>query len=64
MSLVSRFIKGGLGTKVYMVTLGGFDTHNNQPTRHQNLMSRLSRAIKTFYDDLQKNMVLLIRCYQ
>lgn len=54
MSLVSRFIKGGLGTKVYMVTLGGFDTHNNQPTRHQNLMSRLSRAIKTFYDDLEK----------
>jgi hypothetical protein len=57
MSLVSRFIKGGLGTKVYMVTLGGFDTHNNQPTRHQNLMSRLSRAIKTFYDDLQKHGV-------
>lgn len=54
MSLVSRFIKGGLGTKIYMVTLGGFDTHNNQPNRHQNLMSRLSRAIKTFYDDLQK----------
>ena len=27
LSLVSRFIKGDLGTKVYMVTLGGFDTH-------------------------------------
>ena len=54
MSLVSRFIKGGLGTKVYMVTLGGFDTHANQPTRHEILMRRLSDAIKTFYDDLDE----------
>lgn len=52
MNLVARFIKGGLGTKVYMVTLGGFDTHANQPNRHQTLMSRLTRAIETFYDDL------------
>ena len=52
MSLVSRFIKGGLGTKVYMVSLGGFDTHANQPARHESLMSRLSKAIQTFYKDL------------
>ena len=52
MSLVSRFIKGDLGTKVYMVSLGGFDTHANQPVRHESLMSRLSRAIQTFYKDL------------
>ena len=52
MSLVSRFIKGGLGTKVYMVSLGGFDTHANQPVRHESLMSRLSKAIQTFYKDL------------
>lgn len=54
LSLVSRFIKGNLGTKVYMVTLGGFDTHANQPARHETLMTRLSGAIKTFYDDLEK----------
>ena len=52
MSLVSRFIKGGLGTKVYMVTLGGFDTHANQPNRHETLMKRLSHAIEAFYKDL------------
>jgi hypothetical protein len=52
MSLVSRFIKGGLGTKVYMVSLGGFDTHANQPTRHEALMTRLAKAIQTFYKDL------------
>ena len=53
MSLVSRFIKGGLGTKVYMVSLGGFDTHANQPTRHEALMTRLTKAIQTFYKDLE-----------
>lgn len=52
MSLVSRLIKGNLGTKVYMVTLGGFDTHANQPNRHEILMKRLTQAIETFYDDL------------
>lgn len=53
MSLVSRFIKGGLGTKVYMVTLGGFDTHANQPNRHETLMRKLTNAIQTFYKDLE-----------
>jgi len=52
MNLVSRFIKGGLGTKVYMVTLGGFDTHANQPDRHETLMTRLTQAIDAFYQDL------------
>jgi len=53
LSLVSRFIKGKLGTKIYMVTLGGFDTHANQPDRHEVLMNRLSNAIKVFYEDLE-----------
>lgn len=50
--VVSRLIKGELGTKVYMVSLGGFDTHSGQPDRHQELMLELSNSIKAFYDDL------------
>ena len=50
--LVSRLIKGGLGSKIYMVTLGGFDTHGNQPLTHQALLTQLSDSIKVFYDDL------------
>ncbi len=34
LAIVARMIKGGLGTKVYMVTLGGFDTHANQVQTH------------------------------
>ncbi len=51
-SIISRLIKGNLGTKVYLVTLGGFDTHNNQPQRHQQLLNSFSEAVTTFYKDL------------
>lgn len=53
LSIIARLIKGGLGTKVYMVTLGGFDTHSGQITRHQTLMNSFSEAVSTFYQDLQ-----------
>ncbi len=49
---VAKLIKGGLGTKVYMVSLGSFDTHANQVNQHQNLLQDLSSSIKAFYEDL------------
>lgn len=52
LSIVSRLIKGNLGTKVYMVTLGSFDTHANQVNEHRDLLTDLSNSIKTFYEDL------------
>jgi len=52
LAIIARLIKGGLGTKVYMVTLGGFDTHANQLTYHNNIMNDLANAVKNFYDDL------------
>ena len=52
LSIVARLIKGNLGTKVYMVTLGGFDTHANQPEEHQQILTDLSNSIKQFYEDL------------
>ncbi|WP_296311859.1 DUF1501 domain-containing protein [Winogradskyella sp. UBA3174] len=52
LSIVSRLIKGNLGTKVYMVTLGSFDTHANQVNNHRDLLVDLSNSMKTFYEDL------------
>lgn len=52
LAIVARLIKGNLGTKVYMVTLDGFDTHANQAGNHQSLLEDLSDSIKDFYDDL------------
>ncbi|MFK5959621.1 MAG: DUF1501 domain-containing protein [Lutibacter sp.] len=51
-ALVARLIKGDLKTKIYMVTLDGFDTHAAQATSHQKLMSNLTEAISNFYKDL------------
>ncbi len=53
LSLVSRLIKGGLQTKIYMLTLDGFDTHAQQDTRHPDLLVEFSDSVKAFYDDLQ-----------
>lgn len=52
LALLARLIKGNLGTKVYMISMGGFDTHGNQPLAHQRLMTNLSVAINNFYEDL------------
>ncbi len=60
LKLVARLIHGGLQTKVYYVTLGGFDTHANQVDvndtstgSHANLMKQLGDAVKAFLDDLK-----------
>jgi len=52
LAIVARLIKGGLGSKVYMVSLGSFDTHADQQVRQQELLMDLSSTIKNFYDDL------------
>ncbi|WP_299529908.1 DUF1501 domain-containing protein [Ulvibacterium sp.] len=52
LALLARLIKGNLGTKVYMISMGGFDTHGNQPLAHERLMTNLSVAVDNFYDDI------------
>lgn len=55
LAIVARLIKGDLGTKVYMVSIGGFDTHANQINRHPLLMNRLAEAVSAFMLDLDKD---------
>ena len=58
---VARLISGGLQSKIYVVNLGGFDTHADQTDegdstsgRHATLLEQLSIAITAFQDDLQQ----------
>ncbi len=60
LKIVARLIKGGLRTRVYMVSFGGFDTHSVQVNSadtttgtHATLLQRVSDAIKAFMDDLK-----------
>jgi uncharacterized protein (DUF1501 family) len=59
LKIVARLIAGGLKTKVYMVNMGGFDTHAKQTDdtdkttgNHANLLKKVSEAINAFMDDL------------
>jgi uncharacterized protein (DUF1501 family) len=52
LAIVAKLIKGNLGTKIFMVEIGGFDTHANQFDYHQYLWNQISTAVKSFYDDL------------
>ncbi len=52
LAVVARLLKGNLGTKVYMVSIGGFDTHAEQKEDHQRLMTSVAKNVKVFYEDL------------
>ncbi len=52
---VARSIRGGLGAKIYVVQLPGFDTHVNQDGGHPRLMKNLSDSIRAFYNDLSSD---------
>jgi uncharacterized protein (DUF1501 family) len=54
LQMVSRMIAGGLGTRVYYVSMGGFDTHANQKGPHERLMTELGEGVEAFYNDLDK----------
>ena len=61
---VAALIAGGLKTRVYYVSFGGFDTHNAQGNRYGNLMRQLDPAVGAFLHDLRaqglSNRVLLM----
>ncbi|MBX3357961.1 MAG: DUF1501 domain-containing protein [Phycisphaeraceae bacterium] len=56
LAMVGSMIRAGLRTRVYYVSMGGFDTHAQQGGengRHANLLGQVAGAIKAFYDDLK-----------
>jgi uncharacterized protein (DUF1501 family) len=57
---IAKLIKGGMKTRVYMVNIGGFDTHalqvdpaDHSAGSHANLMKQLNDAIFAFQRDLE-----------
>jgi uncharacterized protein (DUF1501 family) len=49
---IAQLIDAGLGTRIYYVSLAGFDTHANQLQTHVDLLRELSESLKAFVDDL------------
>ncbi len=52
---VASLIAAGLPTRVYFVSLTGFDTHANQADHHQSLLNNLSESLAAFQHDLDQH---------
>jgi uncharacterized protein (DUF1501 family) len=52
LQLAAELITTGTGVKLLHVTLGGFDTHFTELTRHDDLMGYVDTAVGAFYQDL------------
>ncbi len=52
---VAEFIQSGVETRVYYVSLNGFDTHVNQKGTHGRLLKTYGDSVKAFVDDLKQS---------
>lgn len=49
---VAQLIAADFGTRIFFVSLGGFDTHSKQDGSHRALLAELSAGITAFHHDL------------
>ena len=62
LKIVAQLVAGGLGTRIYVCTLGGFDTHTLQVPAtgststgaHATLLGKIAEAVNAFQDDLRR----------
>jgi uncharacterized protein (DUF1501 family) len=52
LKLVAKLIGGGLPTRIYYVSQGGYDTHTNQIPSQQRLLGELAASVKAFTADM------------
>ena len=53
LQLVGQLIGSKLGTRLYYVSMGGFDTHSGEKGTHDRLMQQLNDGLDAFVKDLQ-----------
>src|SRR6266480_7670262 len=54
LSMIARMIAGGLPTRIYYASQGGFDTHAGQINAHERLMGDFNDAVSAFAADLKQ----------
>lgn len=52
---VAELINSGIETKVYYISLSGFDTHVRQHPQHERLLSTYAESVHAFVRDLEKS---------
>src|SRR5258708_24200309 len=53
LKLIAQLLTANVGTRIFHVTLGGFDTHANQKPQQRNLLAQLAEGVSAFLDDLK-----------
>jgi uncharacterized protein (DUF1501 family) len=54
LNIIARMIAGGLTTRVYYASQGGFDTHAGQLNTHTRLLGEFNDALSAFVADLKQ----------
>ncbi len=54
LAAIGRLIAGGLDTRLYILNVGGYDTHTQQTGRHATLLAELANAIAEFQNDCEE----------
>lgn len=52
LQLVARMIRAEFGTRIFYVSIGGWDTHSDQREKHEKLLREVSSAITTLFVQL------------
>jgi uncharacterized protein (DUF1501 family) len=66
MAVFAQMIVENCGTKLFYISLGGFDTHAKQAGGHDNLMASYSGAIAAFLADLKaekRDKDVMVMCF-
>src|SRR5205807_3320424 len=53
LKLVAKLIGGGLPTRIFYVSQGGYDTHTNQTGAHERPLKELGDSMKAFAEDVK-----------
>lgn len=53
LKLVAQLIDAGVSERIFFTSLGGFDTHADQPKLHPALLEELSTSLAAFHADLK-----------
>jgi uncharacterized protein (DUF1501 family) len=53
LKLVSKLIGGGLPTRIFYVSQGGYDTHTNQTNTQERLLKDLGDSVSAFVEDMK-----------
>lgn len=55
LNLIAQMIAAELGTRIFYVTIGGFDTHADQQREHQQLLQQVADGVTGFFTQLERS---------